>query len=55
MKRYTWIWIMLIALLSGCEDDFDKGGSNPGEGGNGRDDHFPLFYRGGAGDRYPGR
>ena len=32
MKRYTWIWIMLIALLSGCEDDFDKGGSNPGEG-----------------------
>ena len=28
MKRYTWIWIMLIALLSGCEDDFDKGGSN---------------------------
>lgn len=23
---------MLIALLSGCEDDFDKGGSNPGEG-----------------------
>ena len=45
---------MLIALLSGCEDDFDKGGSNPGEG-NGRDDHFPLFYRGGAGDRYPGR
>ena len=32
MKRYTWIWIMLIALLSGCEDDFDQGGSNPGEG-----------------------
>ncbi|MCS3061694.1 fimbrial protein [Parabacteroides distasonis] len=32
MKRYTWIWIMLIALLSGCEDDFDRGGSNPGEG-----------------------
>ena len=32
MKRYTWIWIMLSALLSGCEDDFDKGGSNPGEG-----------------------
>lgn len=55
MKRYTWIWIMLIALLSGCEDDFDRGGSNPGEGGNGRDDHFPPFYRGGAGDRYPGR
>lgn len=32
MKRYTWIWILLIALLSGCEDDFDKGGSTPGEG-----------------------
>lgn len=32
MKRYTWIWIMLVALLSGCEDDFDQGGLNPGEG-----------------------
>lgn len=32
MKRYTWIWIMLVALLSGCEDDFEQGGLNPGEG-----------------------
>lgn len=33
MKRYMYLlWIMLAALLSGCDDDFDKGSSNPAEG-----------------------
>lgn len=33
MKRYIYIlWIMFVALLSGCDDDFDKGNSNRGEG-----------------------
>ena len=33
MKRYIYIlWIMFVALLSGCDDNFDKGNSNPGEG-----------------------
>lgn len=33
MKRYIYLlWIMLVALLSGCEDDFGKDNSNPGDG-----------------------
>ena len=32
MRQYTWIWILLIALLSGCTDDFEQGGSSAGEG-----------------------